>query len=289
MVSVAANLFCGNGALDENDSLVFTFSEALKPENQAAIIDDIAAKLSQVAAGTIEATDVSTVDNTNFTVTLPADVSLGTSADRTIALDPANIVDVNDQVATTASAVIEAVDVLTMTLESVDQLRDEDGVFVGGDTFNIGFNCNMDHFETLSQLQEAADGLFGDDTVRVRTDDFVGFRIQVLAGRTVDATAQLTFTVSDLVTDVDPYDNDDADVASVAGPFSFTVDDIAVDDVVFIYEAGSAAGHSARYVAPMAVRSGEWHLSAVSERLGRDDEDMAVVFGDFDAPPPEME
>jgi|GEM_PF-1842952 len=286
--ALAASSPCGNSALDENDSLLFAFSEPLEPTQQAAIIADIAAKLSQVASGTIGALDVSTADNQNFLVTLPAGVSLVVSTDVNIALAPANIIDVNGQVATVATGVIGATDALTMD-GAVDQRIDADGQLEGGDTVALQFNCRMDDFETYSQIQEAADATFGDNTVRTTTTDFRTFNMEVLPGRTVDLSSQVTFTVANLVTDADPDDNDDDDVATVAGPFSVTLDDIAVDDVVFVYEDGSADGHTARFVAPMAVRSGEWHLSAVSASLGRDDVDMAVVFGDFDAPPPPAE
>jgi hypothetical protein len=71
-------------------------------------------------------------------------------------------------------------------------------------------------------------------------------------------------------------------VEDISGPFTGTFADLAIENVVMTYVAGSATGDQATFAAGAAIRSGTWYLSTVSAGITRIDADFPVVFTELD-------
>ncbi len=274
---------CGDGLLEEDDTIQFTFSEPLDPaasdDAEAAIV---AAMNNVLDTGTIDAGDVAIAGNIVFTVTLPAGTTLDTSAALTFNLGTANIEDANGVDAVLLQATMAPVDVLSASLTVVRNLIENDGRLVGGDQLALTWTCQMDEAVTLSAIQAAVDDLMGDGTAQTTTVNNVTYLIEVLPGQRFEEDAQATLSVGDVATDLDINgendDDDDDGRVEVAGDFNLVFDDANFADVTLTFVAGSSDGFRATFSASAPLVSGTWFLSNVSNGLARVAVELPVVF-----------
>ncbi|MDP2343616.1 MAG: hypothetical protein Q8O67_21835 [Deltaproteobacteria bacterium] len=283
------NTECGDSLLVEDDTLAFTFSEALDPDSvddaEAAVITAV----NGVANGTdVAAGDVAVIGTNVFVVTLPAGASLATNNAINFTLAIAGIEDANGVDAVALTAALAPTDKLAASLAIVRNFVVNDGRLVAGDRLAITWSCQMDEFETLSSVQQAVDETMADGTARTTTANNVTFVVEILPGRVFDLPAQRILAIANVATDLDINgENDDGDEdgdgrVSVAGPFNLAFDDLPIADVTLDYVAGTADGFTGVFQAAAALETGTWFLSSVSPGITRGEIELPVVFTDFD-------
>lgn len=294
VVGVRANAAspCGDGLLGEDDTITFTFSE---PLNAGASVDAaeaaIVAAVNNVNGGTdIDAGDVAIVGNIVFTVVLDAGASVDSDTAITFNLAAAGIEDANEVDAVALAATMAPVDVLAAALAINRNFVENDGRFVGRDSFTVTWTCQMDEFATLAAIQTAVDDLMGDGTAKTTTVNNIAYAIEILPGRRFEVANQATLTIEDVATDLDigaENDDDDADGegrVDIAGPFALVFDDLPIEDVTLDFVAGSAGEQDGVYTADDPLVTGTWFLSS-TQGLTRNEIELPVVFTDFGVVP----